>query len=309
MQTAKNLMDEISKIVRVVKPDMKLFVGDSLAGNDTINQSREFFQYTNFDGAILTKADADAKGGAAISIAHITSKPILYLGVGQTYDDIIPFDPDRFIESIFGNMPIMNISDITPATPTVPKTSDIETQKPSTFSSIDAIDAHTVSITKEERRVGEQKPISATTSSSSPTDIPNVVDNQEHISEIEPKIEEEIENYEKPLGNDSSYQPTMVQDHPTDIEDQKTESKEKQKSKVKSRFGGLFGRMDRHKKEKRSEVEDHYVRNYTEKNEKQIKVSDDKQSEKHKEGSKESRQNAKDDVVYLSDEDIEGLLK
>ncbi len=309
MQTAKNLMDEISKIVRVVKPDMKLFVGDSLAGNDTINQSREFFQYTNFDGAILTKADADAKGGAAISIAHITSKPILYLGVGQTYDDIIPFDPDRFIESIFGNMPMMNISDITPATPTVPKTSDIETQKPSTFSSIDAIDAHTVSITKEERRVGEQKPISATTSSSSPTDIPNVVDNQEHMSEIEPKIEEEIENYEKPLGNGSSYQPAMVQDHPTDIEDQKTESKEKQKSKVKSRFGGLFGRMDRHKKEKRSEVEDHYVRNYTEKNEKQIKVSDDKQSEKHKEGSKESRQNAKDDVVYLSDEDIEGLLK
>ena len=65
MQTAKNLMDEISKIVRVVKPDMKLFVGDSLAGNDTINQAREFFQYTNFDGAILTKIDADAKGGAA----------------------------------------------------------------------------------------------------------------------------------------------------------------------------------------------------------------------------------------------------
>src|ERR671919_1813820 len=119
MQTAKNLMDEINKIVRVVKPDVKIFVGDSLAGNDTINQPREFFQYTNFDGAILTKADADAKGGAAISIAHITSKPILYLGVGQTYDDIIPFDPDRFIESIFGNMPIIDISDITSATHTV----------------------------------------------------------------------------------------------------------------------------------------------------------------------------------------------
>ena len=308
MQTAKNLMDEISKIVRVVKPDMKLFVGDSLAGNDTINQSREFFQYTNFDGAILTKADADAKGGAAISIAHITSKPILYLGVGQTYDDIIPFDPDRFIESIFGNMPIMDISDMTSATHTVPKTSDKETQKPSAFSSMDTIDTHTVSITKEERKGGEQKLISATTSSSSLTDMPNVVDNQEHMSEIEPKIEEEIENYEKPLGNGSSYQPTVVQDNPTDIEDQKTESTEKQKSKVKPRFGGLFSRMDRHKA-KRSGIEDHDVTNYTEKNEKQIEVSDDKQSEKHKEGSKESRQNAKDDVVYLSDEDIEGLLK
>lgn len=307
MQTAKNLMDEISKIVRVVKPDMKLFVGDSLAGNDTINQSREFFQYTNFDGAILTKADADAKGGAAISIAHITSKPILYLGVGQTYDDIIPFDPDRFIESIFGDMPIMDINDITSATQTVPKTSDIEMQKPSAFSSIDTIDAHTVSITEEERKGGEQKPISAATSSSL-TDMPNLVDDQEHMSEIEPKIEEEIENYERPLGNGSSYQPTVVQDNPTDTEDRKTESTEKQKSKVKSRFGGLFSRMDRHKA-KRSGIEDHDVTNYTEKNEKQIKVSDDKQSEKHREGSKKSRQNAKDDVVYLSDEDIEGLLK
>src|SRR5439155_23145682 len=89
MQTSKNLMDEISKIVRVVKPDVKLFIGDSLAGNDTINQAREFFQYTNFDGAILTKTDADAKGGAAISIVHITSKLIVYLGVGQDYDNII----------------------------------------------------------------------------------------------------------------------------------------------------------------------------------------------------------------------------
>ena len=92
MQTAKNLMEEINKIVRVVKPDIKLFVGDALAGNDTINQAREFFQYTNFDGAILTKIDADAKGGAAISIVHITAKPIIYLGVGQGYDDLIEFE-------------------------------------------------------------------------------------------------------------------------------------------------------------------------------------------------------------------------
>src|SRR5437588_4536543 len=104
MQTSKNLMDEMSKIVRVVKPDAKLFIGDSLAGNDTINQAREFFQYTNFDGAILTKVDADAKGGSAISIAHITSKPIVYLGVGQGYDDIVPFDSDKFLESIFDDV-------------------------------------------------------------------------------------------------------------------------------------------------------------------------------------------------------------
>src|ERR671937_93714 len=124
MQTSKNLMDEIGKIVRVVKPDMKLFIGDSLAGNDTINQAREFFQYTTFDGAILTKTDADAKGGAAISIAYITSKPIVYFGVGQGYDDIVPFDPDKFLESIFGGAPIINIENITFNTPKVSETEE-----------------------------------------------------------------------------------------------------------------------------------------------------------------------------------------
>src|SRR5919107_682239 len=101
MQTSKNLMDEMGKIVRVVKPDVKLFIGDALAGNDTINQAREFYHYTNFDGAILTKVDADAKGGSAISIAYITSRPIVYIGMGQGYDDIIPFDSNKFIDSLF----------------------------------------------------------------------------------------------------------------------------------------------------------------------------------------------------------------
>src|SRR5919108_830423 len=120
MQTSKNLMDEMGKIVRVVKPDVKLFIGDALAGNDTINQAREFFHYTNFDGAILTKVDADAKGGAAMSIAHITSKPITYVGVGQGYDDIIPFDPDKFIESLFGRVGEVSVEDLM-AMPRVPE--------------------------------------------------------------------------------------------------------------------------------------------------------------------------------------------
>src|SRR6188474_2686289 len=101
MQTSKNLMEEVSKIIRVIKPDMKIFVGDSLAGNDTVNQAREFFEYTNYDGSILTKSDADSKGGAAISIAYLTHKPILYLGVGQGYDDLAEFDYDVFLDSIF----------------------------------------------------------------------------------------------------------------------------------------------------------------------------------------------------------------
>ncbi len=103
MQTAKNLMYEIGKIVKVMKPDLKLFVGDSLAGNDTIHQAREFFSFTEFDGAILTKSDADAKGGAAISISYITSKPILYLGMGQGYDDLVLFNKMKFVDAVFGN--------------------------------------------------------------------------------------------------------------------------------------------------------------------------------------------------------------
>ncbi len=101
MQTSKNLMDEMSKIIRVVKPDLKIFVGDSLAGNDAVSQAKEFSDYTDFDAAILTKIDADAKGGAALSITNISGKPIMFLGMGQEYDNLIPFDVDRFVSSIF----------------------------------------------------------------------------------------------------------------------------------------------------------------------------------------------------------------
>lgn len=106
MQTSKNLMDQISKINKVVNPDLKLFVGDSLAGNDTVSQAREFHNYTKFDGAILTKSDADARGGAAISIVKVTSSPILYLGVGQEYDDLKSFDKNVFLETLFGPLQV-----------------------------------------------------------------------------------------------------------------------------------------------------------------------------------------------------------
>ncbi len=104
MQTSKNLMDEISKINNVVKPDLKIFVGDSLTGNDTVNQAREFFNYVKFDGSILTKSDADAMGGAALSIVKVTATPILYLGTGQEYDDLTKFDKDDFLETVFGGV-------------------------------------------------------------------------------------------------------------------------------------------------------------------------------------------------------------
>jgi len=100
MQTNQNLMEEMSKIVRVVTPDLKIFIGDSLAGNDAVSQAELFSKYTGFDGAILTKVDADSKGGAALSIAFTTKRPILFLGVGQSYDDLKRFDAKAFADSL-----------------------------------------------------------------------------------------------------------------------------------------------------------------------------------------------------------------
>lgn len=100
MQTNQNLMEEMSKIVRVLSPDLKIFIGDSLAGNDAVSQAELFSKYTGFDGAILTKVDADTKGGAALSIAFVTKRPILFLGVGQGYDDLKRFDPKSFADSL-----------------------------------------------------------------------------------------------------------------------------------------------------------------------------------------------------------------
>lgn len=100
MQTDKDLMDELMKIHRVASPDLTVFVGDSLAGNDALQQASEFGRHVRIDGIILTKVDADAKGGAAISISNELKKPIFFLGVGQGYDDLVPFNPDWLVENI-----------------------------------------------------------------------------------------------------------------------------------------------------------------------------------------------------------------
>lgn len=102
MQTNQNLMEEMAKIVRVVKPDFRIFVADALTGNNAVSQVELFNQHVGFDGAILTKADADVRGGAALSIVYTTKKPVLYLGVGQAYDDLAPFDTKKFLDSLLG---------------------------------------------------------------------------------------------------------------------------------------------------------------------------------------------------------------
>lgn len=101
MQTNTNLMDEMKKIRRVAKPDLVVFVGDALTGNDAVEQATKFNDAIDIDGVILTKADADSKGGASLSIGYVIGKPILFLGIGQGYDDIKEYDPDWMLDQIF----------------------------------------------------------------------------------------------------------------------------------------------------------------------------------------------------------------
>jgi fused signal recognition particle receptor len=100
MHTAGNLLSEMEKICRVTAPDLKIFVAESIAGNDAIQQAKNFNQEVGIDGSILTKADVDEKGGTAISVSYVTKKPILFLGTGQEYDKIEVFNKEKFVEKL-----------------------------------------------------------------------------------------------------------------------------------------------------------------------------------------------------------------
>lgn len=95
-----NLMDEMKKIIRVTKPDLKIFVGESITGNDCIDQVRQFNEAITIDGIILAKADVDEKGGTALSVSYVTGKPIVFLGTGQGYTDLRPFDKHAIIAQL-----------------------------------------------------------------------------------------------------------------------------------------------------------------------------------------------------------------
>ena len=103
MQTNKNLMAEMIKLKRIAEPDLIIYVGDALAGNDAVEQASQFHQAVGIDGVILSKVDVDAKGGAALSIAHAVGRPIAFIGLGQEYDDLMPFDAAWLVERIFAN--------------------------------------------------------------------------------------------------------------------------------------------------------------------------------------------------------------
>ena len=346
MQTAKNLMDEINKIVRVVKPDIKLFVGDSLAGNDTINQAREFFEYTNFDGAILTKIDADAKGGSAISIVHITSRPIVYLGIGQGYEDIIPFDAGRFIDSILSGAPLTGA-----ISPTVNED----------FPSADSISTDTQQMVK---RKLQQLPEPVTVSGKGDSSIQkadplvqgegyNPEQNKLRQTESQTQISEDASPTLDNPSQDQSYTEyeRKKADNVGHLEDNETGSFDriKQTTQIsppspspggetgrpeiinmtdgknkKTKLGGFFGKWTKGRNDK---VEDKTgVESQVKWDDKQAesltaldksvkssknKANEDKQTRKERPvgGREETNDKHEGETVYLSDEDIEDMLK
>ena len=346
MQTAKNLMDEINKIVRVVKPDIRIFVGDSLAGNDTINQAREFFEYTNFDGAILTKIDADAKGGSAISIVHITSRPIVYLGIGQGYEDIIPFDAGRFIDSILSGAPLTGA-----ISPTV-----IED-----FSSADSISTDTQQMVKRKlQQLPEPVTISGKGDSSFQKADPlvqgegyNPEQNKLKQTESQTQISEDASPTLDNPSKDQSYTEyeRKQADNVGDLEDNESGSfdRVKQTTQIsppspspggetgrpgvinitdgknkKTNLGGFFGKWTKRRNDK---VEDKTgVESQARWDDKQAesltaldrsvkssknKANEDKQTRKERPvgGREETNDKHEGETVYLSDEDIEDMLK
>jgi len=101
--TKANLMNQLEKIRRVMKPDLIVYVDEAVAGNDAVVRAAEFDKTVGADAVILTKADMDSRGGAAISIAHTIGKPLMFLGTGQAYDDIMPFSPNQMVEDLLGD--------------------------------------------------------------------------------------------------------------------------------------------------------------------------------------------------------------
>ncbi len=100
MQTNQNLMNELIKVKRVICPDLTVFTVDSLIGNDAVQQAEEFNKAVGIDATILTKVDADVKGGSALSVTYVTQKPILFIGVGQSYKDLELFNPEKFVNMV-----------------------------------------------------------------------------------------------------------------------------------------------------------------------------------------------------------------
>lgn len=301
MQTAKNLMDEISKIIKVVKPDKKIFVGDSLAGNDTINQAKEFFSYTDFDGAILTKIDADSKGGSVISVAYITSKPILYIGTGQGYDDIVSFDQNKFMTSLFSSSPAVIENQIIRDRFSKPLKTETNDLSVSTITSNENI--------VEPQSIGDNVIITnSKTVNEKSYDIDNVKEQEDIISS---KIEHNVD-FDSSNENFDTTPQTAISDEGSRKPPNQEEMHEPKKKG--GFFSSFFGKKNKKDKDDKKENYSESVKKQESENKKSTndeeqheidKDTDDLPQENVKTNPKEN----KSDVIYLSDEDIEDLFK
>ncbi len=100
MYTASNLLKEMEKIIRVTSPHLKIFVAESITGNDATSQAKTFNESVGIDGIILSKADIDEKAGTILSVSHVTGKPIYFLGTGQEYSDLTPFTKSTVLKNL-----------------------------------------------------------------------------------------------------------------------------------------------------------------------------------------------------------------
>ncbi|MFB5599653.1 MAG: signal recognition particle-docking protein FtsY [Nitrososphaeraceae archaeon] len=315
MQTAKNLMDEINKIVQVVKPDMKIFIGDSLAGNDAIFQATEFYSYTKFDGAILTKTDADSKGGSILSISYLTSKPIMYLGVGQNYDDIILFDIDQFIESLFN----FSISpEITNNNTNNSTNSQTDNKTTGELTSINSSKVLNEEIYSKETSHQSNFNNGLSTENSTNSYIPEVIANDKDLgNKLQYHGEHDPSKITK-RNRDSIGELNHISDSTTtklysttagDSEEELSEEIEsdeildpnlsevnKEKKNGKKSFFSIFGKQKSKYKEEKSKQKS--------KSEKENLDDGDKENKNAKKDTSEKK-----DVVYLTDDDLDDILK
>jgi len=103
------LMDEMQSLKKLLNPSEILFVADAMTGQDAVNSADEFHKKLSLTGIVLTKMDGDARGGAALSIRHVTGQPIKFIGVGEKYDALEPFHPDRIVSRILGMGDILSL--------------------------------------------------------------------------------------------------------------------------------------------------------------------------------------------------------
>jgi fused signal recognition particle receptor len=323
MQTAKNLMDEINKIVRVVKPDIKLFIGDSLAGNDTINQAREFFEYTKFDGAILTKTDADAKGGSAISIVHATSKPIVFLGMGQSYDDITPFSSEKFLDSVFGNSSLVGdtkllSNSIVQQDITRPGINRNEKVKTDIELPYEEVTLRTISNEVDSERLNQKidatpselPPHSAEVSNSKKYEAIEKVASEELIIQQQQSDQEEG-HLRQSKHSEERREPVHLHQPAISVTSDRKPESETEKKGHRSFFRGLFGKKNKIKAQDPEKDSTKDNRTLKISHEENLPSAEESEGRSKTKGLVENKEQEEDkaDVVHLTDEDIEDLLK